>query len=169
MSIFAKVIALLIALTGLVLGVNHWVSGERDVAFKAGAASIQKLWDKDREQANQALIAANNQVVQKEHELQIALSKQEVKDANAKKTITQLATQLASMQLRDPNAAHSVKPNNSSASTNDSRNDTSETNGLLSEELTGLLQSLTRDADEINAAYASCQQNAFEVRGLTLP
>ena len=171
MSIFTKILALIFAITGLIWSINHWVDGERNVAFKAGQAATQKLWDADREQATAALLAANAALDKKKQELDLALATQEIKDVNHQKTISALSNQLATMQLRDPNAntASSIETTGTATDSNSSNNNTSETSGVLSRPLTELLQTITREADEINNAYASCQQNSYDIRGLILP
>lgn len=101
---------------------------------------------------------------------------QEIKDANSAKTIAGLRGQLAGLadadgRLRDPNAQEprcrgsGGSPQTQSAS--DPRSGPShpaEATGLLSAELSGLLQRLTSEADELSNAYSSCRADTIQVR-----
>lgn len=102
---------------------------------------------------------------------------QEIRDETAKKTIAQQATRLAALaragRLRDPNAASARcgdggggAQGDAAASAPAGAGHPAEAGGLLSVQLSGLLQRLTREADAINAAYASCRPDALTIRGL---
>lgn len=93
---------------------------------------------------------------------------QEVKDTVNEQTITILADKLHVARLRDPNAGRGQNNSPSTPSSNGSgQENTTEASGLLSTELTGLLQRLTSEADEINNAYISCRADAYNVRKLS--
>ena len=74
-------------------------------------------------------------------------------------------------RLRDPNAAAAgCRSGGAGASTTDpgladpDAADAAEAGGLFSAGATELLQRLTREADAINAAFASCRADALSVR-----
>lgn len=71
-------------------------------------------------------------------------------------------------RLRDPNGAAPARsqPAGAVAATAEHRAaDRAETAGLLSESLTRLLRDQAREADEINAAYASCRADLLRKSG----
>lgn len=77
-------------------------------------------------------------------------------------------------RLRDPNAKGCGRGGESAASTPASGpvsgpTDPAQADGLLSAQLTGLLQRLTREADDINDAYATCRADALNLRALLAP
>ncbi len=102
--------------------------------------------------------------------LDAARNSQEILDETHRQAIATLATRLQlragpARRLRDPYAAEcpATAP---AASTRTSADDAATAGGLLSAELTDLLQRLTSEADSINAAYASCRADAFSMRAL---
>lgn len=81
------------------------------------------------------------------------------------------ARALSAGRMRDPNAtgcrSGGQDPGGQGASGPVSGgSNASEASGLLSAELTGLLDKLTGEADDINVAYASCRADAFTIRAL---
>ncbi len=110
-----------------------------------------------------------------EQALQTFKNDQELKDAAHQKTVASLSDRLRALadpsgRLRDPNAARcgpgSGRPQDDPpAAPGDRPGDATEGGGLLSAQLSGLLQRLTREADDINVAYASCRADAYAVRG----
>ena len=81
------------------------------------------------------------------------------------------AGQLGPLRLRDPHASSrgcsGGGPTSGAASpAGAGAADPPEAAGVLSEELARLLRALTIDADQINAAYASCRADAYTVRGV---
>jgi hypothetical protein len=101
---------------------------------------------------------------------------QDNKDAQAQNTIAALSGRVRQLagpagRLRDPNAqgcGGSGSGTQSEAATlaPDRPGDGAEAGGLLSTELTGLLQRLAIEADAINTAYASCRADTLQVRAL---
>jgi len=121
-------------------------------------------------QAAQLLAAETERVRLAEQALQNTLNTQNAKDTKNAITIETLRQRLvaaAAIGLRDPHAIGPSGQSTNGAATappGDSVGDTAQAAGLLSTKLVGLLQSLTLDADRINAAYASCRADALAVR-----
>lgn len=120
------------------------------------------------------LAAETRKVLEAERRLAAAVAAQEDQDAKNRNTVADLQRRLraaagAGQRLRDPNAAGCGSGGGGAASAaaahaDDRAADAPETGGLLSAQLTGLLERLTREADEINAAYISCRADAQAVR-----
>ena len=141
----------------------------------AKLAKVNHSIDKQKQDAADLLIKETARANAAEKALQDAKNAQEVKDVQAQKTVNALQSRLAALtvdgRLRDPNAGRgggSGGPQGSTPSaTGNSPDRGTEAAGLLSAELTGLLQRLQREADEINNAYLSCRADAFAVREKT--
>jgi hypothetical protein len=109
-----------------------------------------------------------------EQALTTAKHNQEQKDAKHTQTIATYAARLRAAagpagRLRDPNAPQcrgsgDRPPGDPATAAGAGATDRAEAGGLLSEPLTELLQRLAREADDINAAYASCRADAYAVR-----
>ncbi|MDP3652409.1 MAG: hypothetical protein Q8R67_12075 [Rhodoferax sp.] len=110
-----------------------------------------------------------------EQALQDITNTQNLKDANHAKTVADLSDRLRRIagpagRLRDPHAGagcgggSSGAPGADPGAPGDRPADPAETGGLLSAELSGLLRERLREADDINAAYASCRADAYTLR-----
>jgi hypothetical protein len=131
--------------------------------LKADAAALLASETEKTRSAEQALAELKND--------------QERQDASHQKTVSDLSDRLQRIaaghdgRLRDPHGtgcgAGGGSTSDSAASAPSDRADhPAETGGLLSAELGGLLQQLTREADEVNVAYASCRADAYTIRSL---
>lgn len=100
---------------------------------------------------------------------------QEVKDEHNARTMAALGDRLRGLlngagQLRDPHAgacADSIgvpAPVETAAAANGGADNGTQTGGLLSAPLSGLLRELTAEADSINTAYISCRADALAQR-----
>ena len=109
-----------------------------------------------------------------EQSLQDFINRQEKQDALYKKTVSDLHELVRAAagpvgRLRDPNAAPGCRLGSSSATgqstaaASSGADNTSETSGLFSAGATELLERITREADEVNLAYASCRPYALKV------
>lgn len=176
MSIIAKLIAALALLAALFFAEQYVESRGYDRAKAEDKAATEQI---KREAADQ-LATLTGQVREKEHALQAVTDTQNIKDKDHEKTISNLSDRLRRAagpagRLRDPNAtagcggSGSGTSGQAASSAGDRASDTAETGGLLSGPITELFQQLTRDADDINAAYASCRVDAYSVRGLQPP
>lgn len=169
-SIIAKIAAALALLTMLFFA-EQYIEGrgyDRAVAENEAAINKQKV-------AAVGLLLSEIQRANKaERALQAFKNNQEQKDATNQKTIADLSERLRRLadpvgRLRDPNApgcgnGGGSPPGEVAPAPGDRPADQPEAGGLLSAELGGLLQRITREADDINAAYASCRADAFAVR-----
>lgn len=172
----AKIIAALIAFIALAAAVLAY--GEHREAYGVQVTTDHyeaAIKAKDAEAATK-LADETEKTRLLERALQAARNNQELKDANNQKTVTDLSDRLRraagqSGRLRDPNAVAGCGPSGSgapgaaAATPGDRPADAPQAGGLLSAELTGLLQRLQREADEINGAYDSCRADSYAVRG----
>lgn len=169
-----KIIAALvafIAIAGAFLGYGHYqFTKGGDIATKAANAKINRL----KLDAAAVLATETARATAAEQALQAFTNNQEIKDADNQKTISGLADQLRraagiSYRLRDPNAAPGCRlgggsaPGQSATTPSAGADNGAEAGGLFSAGATELFQRLTSEADEINAAYASCRPYALEV------
>jgi hypothetical protein len=152
----------------LVFGQHRYSQGEA-AATERALTAISML----KAEASKALAAETAKTRQAEQALNDFKNSQELKDAQSVKTIADLADRLrrsagAVGRLRDPNAAgcgagRGGPASDAAAAAPAGPADGAEVGGLLSAELSGLLQQLTVEADQINAAYASCREWIGEV------
>lgn len=169
-AIIAKISAAL-ALLAVLFFAEQYIEGrgyDRAVAENEAAINKQKV-------AAVGLLLSETQRANKaERALQTFKNNQEQKDAANQKTIADLSDRLRRLadpvgRLRDPNAPGCGRggdstPSAATSASGDRSADQPEAGGLLSAELGGLLQRITREADDINAAYASCRADVYAVR-----
>lgn len=167
MSAMLKIAAVLALLAALFFG-------ERYIEDLGAArqAAVDQIAIKDlKEKAAETLAAETLKTRNAEQALQAFTDAQNLKDADHEKTVADLHDQLRRAagpagRLRDPHATSGCGAGSGGAtdqaasSSGDRPADGAEAGGLLSAELTGLLERLTREADDINAAYASCRAQA---------
>ena len=172
MSAFFKVAILLGLLLALMLGVRVIDQKGYDRAKAEATAALKE----QQRQAERELASETAKTRAAEQALRDFKTNQDIQDAKAQTTVADLSRRLRqragkSGRLRDPNAhgcgCSSSGPSGEAATAPGSgAADPAEAGGLLSAELTGLLQRLTTEADEINVAYASCRADAYQVRAL---
>lgn len=170
MSIIKRLLLWAALLAGLYMLERHIEQRGYDRAEAYYTAAIEKL----KAEAATTLAEEVNKTRAAERALNEAKNNQELKDATHTQTIARLSDRLRlaagpAGRLRDPNATPCGRsgggPEGSPAATaNAGAANAPEAGGLLSAELAGLLQQLTREADDINAAYASCRADAYTVR-----
>lgn len=156
----------------LVAGYFAWASHQQGIgADRATAAYNAKIATQKKEAA--AILAKETaKVVETERALQDFKNRQEVKDADHKKTTDNLSARLRALaingRLRDPHAGRGSgggdAPGSDAAGSGNSADHGAETSGVLSAELTRLLGQLLTEADQINNAYISCRADAEAVR-----
>jgi hypothetical protein len=167
-DIVIKIVLVLGLLAGLFFGEQYV---ERLGASKQ-AATDQVRVDQLKQAATAELLALTNGAQALGTALQKTVTDQNLKDADHEKTLANLSTKLrAAMRLRDPHAvgcggSSGGPPSPATGPADSSPADGSQTAGLLSAELSGLLQRLQSEADNVNAAYASCKSDAISIRAL---
>ena len=171
-SILLKLAAVLALLAALFFA-EQYVEG---LGYHRARAEDQAAANQLKAQAAATLAAETAKAERAEHALQAATDFQNQKDHDHEKTVADLADRLRRAagpagRLRDPHATAgcgaggSGTPSQVASAAGDRPGDDAQAGGLLSAELTGLLQRLQREADTINDAYASCRADGIEVRG----
>lgn len=170
MSTFAKVAILLGLLLALMLGVRLIDQNGYQRAKAEATAALKEL----QRQAERELASQTAKTRAAEQALHTFKTQQDIQDAKAQSTVADLSRRLRSLagapgRLRDANAhgcgrGSSGPAGEAATATGGGATDPAEAGGLLSAELTGLLQRLTTEADEINVAYASCRADTYAVR-----
>jgi crotonobetainyl-CoA:carnitine CoA-transferase CaiB-like acyl-CoA transferase len=156
----------------LLLGYNAWADHQQGIGEARANTKWQQATDKLKTEARDKLAAETAKADKATDELRKFKDAQELKDAQARKTVADLRQRLAAVpggRLRDPNApgcgsGGSGPQAKDSPGTQHSDPDGTQAGGLLSAELTGLLQRLQSEADEINIAYAACRPDARALR-----
>lgn len=170
MSILIRIAAVVALLVILYTGEQYIEGRGYDRARAEDNAVIEKV----KREAADTLAIETNKTRTAEQALQDFKNTQELQDATHQKTVADLSSRLRSLagapgRLRDPHAA-GCGPSGGSAPSEAARApsgrpaDPAEAGGLLSADLSGLLQQLNREADDINVAYASCRADAYAVR-----
>jgi hypothetical protein len=170
----ARIIAWGLALAALLAGayalVGHIEQRGYDRAADKFTAAIHHL------QADAANTLADqvSKTRAAEQALHAAKHNQEIQDAKHIQTIAAYADRLRAAagpagRLRDPHAPQcggsgDRPPGDPAPAAAAGATNRAEAGGLLSAELSELLRRLAREADEINAAYASCRADAVTVR-----
>lgn len=170
MTTFAKVAILLGLLLALMFGVRAIDQRGYNRAKAEATAALKDL----QRQAERELASQTAKTRAAEQALHTFKTQQDIQDAKAQTTVADLSRRLRQLagqpgRLRDPNAhgcgRGSGGPTGEAATaTGSGAADSAEAGGLLSAELTGLLQRLTTEADEVNLAYASCRADVYVVR-----
>lgn len=161
-------------LAALVLGYFAWADHIGDKREAAVTARYNAAIGAQKKEAAQKLADETAKVATAEKALNDFKNQQELKDATNQKTVAGLSARLLNAtgpagRLRDPDAAGCGRGGGGAqgadpASADDRANDPAQTGGLFSAGATQLLQRLTREADDINAAYISCRADAWSVR-----
>ena len=170
-DILIKVGATLALLVILFTG-EQYIEGR---GYQRAKAEDTAAINKQKAQAADQLAAEIQKTRTAEKALQTLKNDQELKDATHQKTVASLSDRLRTLsdpsgRLRDPHArgcgpSGSGTPSETAPALSDRPADPAEADGLLSADLSGLLRQLTREADDINVAYASCRADAYAVRG----
>ena len=171
-----KWLVLLVVVVGIIAGARYLESRIEQRGYDRAESIYTKKIAEQKAEATKLLGDEKDKVAGLEKAMLQSSLLQEIKDAKSAKTIAALRGQLAGLadadgRLRDPNAQEprcggsGGSPQTQSAS--DPRSGPSnpaEATGLLSAELSGLLQRLTSEADELNNAYSSCRADTIQVR-----
>lgn len=164
-------IAAVVALLAVLFFGEQYIEGR---GFERAKAEDQAATNKLKAEAAALLASETSKVRTSEQALQASTDSQNLKDRDHEKTVADLSDRLRRAagpagRLRDPHATgcgagSSGTQGEAPSAPGDRPADSSQTGGLLSADLTGLLQRLTREADDVNAAYASCRADAYTVR-----
>lgn len=182
MSLEIRIIA---GLVGFIFAVSMtvlWGEHRHSKGVEEAQAQCTAAIDAQKIKAAGTLAEETARANQLTEDLATAHSKQELTDAFHKKTVSDLGDRLrraggSTGRLRDPNAETGCRSGSSSATgqtaagTDSGADDGAKAGGLFSAGATELLTRLTTEADEVNAAYASCRADAYLVRsppGFTL-
>lgn len=167
---------LLTACSALVLGYVVWQDHQQGIGEARANARWKIATDQIKADARTKLADETAKVRTAEQALQDFKHKQELKDAHNQTTVAGLAARIRvlagpSGRLRDPNATgcrggSDSAPGQVAAAPGDSANDRTETGGLLSEQLSGLLRARIEEADTINNAYIACRADIWAVRAV---
>lgn len=167
---------ILLGLLVLALGLGYvaWADHQQEIGEQRATTRYNAAIAKQKDEARQLLAAEAAKTRAAERALRDFKDQRELEDGQNKVTVADLERRLRvaagpGQRLRDPNAAGCGRggggPESAAAAgASDRAADAAEAGGLLSAQLTGLLQRLTREADDINLAYASCRADALSVR-----
>lgn len=165
---------LILAAGAMALGYFAWASHQQDIGDARATARWTRAIEDQKTKAAKVLAVEVAKVAAVERTLKDAKNKQEIQDAAHQKTVAGLSARLRGLagpagRLRDPNAAGcggggSGAADPATPAPGDRADDYTKAGGLLSAQLSGLLQRLIREADDINNAFASCRADAFAVR-----
>lgn len=169
---FWRPLAALGALLVLWAAYTAWADHQQGVGAKAERAIWTAAMEAQRVEARKQLDAANARVGAAEAEADTLRHAQNLKDVQNAKITSELERKLlAAGRLRDPNAARcggssATGGSASTASPGNSAGDAAQDAGLLSDDLSGLLRTVTREADAINLAYIASRADADQLRVL---
>lgn len=160
----------------LFLGYRAWAGHQQGIGEARATAHYSAQFAKHKADAYAKLEAAIKRAHESERILNEERHKQEKQDVSNTRTIADLQDRLRAaagpgLRLRDPNAPTLGSGNcgggadaKAAAPADDRPADRAEAAGLLSAELTGLLQRQAEEADIVNAAYIACREDALRVR-----
>lgn len=174
-EILIKIAAALALLVGLFFG-EQYIEG---LGYSRAQAEYERAVSDQKMKAATLLATETGKARAAESALQAVKNKQELQDAANQKTVAGLSARLRDLagpagRLRDPNATGCGRSSGSAESPvasapGDRADDYAKASGPLSAQLSGLLQQLGREADDINDAYASCRVDAFLMRSHANP
>ena len=169
-----KLLALVLAAAAILAAVLGYGHRQYSKGYQIATTEANTKIDRQKLDASAVLIKETTRANTAEHALQDFKNTQELKDVDHTKTIVGLSDQLrraagVAIRLRDPNApagcrlgsGSSTSPSAAAASVG--ADDTGQASGLFSAGATELFQRLTREADEVNNAFASCKAYASKV------
>ena len=171
MSMISRAAVRLVICAAAIVAYSYY---QQSVGESRATAVYNTAIDRQKIAAGTTLARETGKVREAEQALQTYKNQQEIRDAENKKIVSGLDAQLraaagAAGRLRDPNAAGcggggSGAPGAAPARSGSGPADPAEAGGFLSEDLTGLLLSQAKAADDINVAYASCRADALSLR-----
>lgn len=177
MSPLVKVGAVLALLVALIACLFAGFKGIDQRGYNRAQAEATAALQAQKREAGELLATETAKTRAAEEALRTFKLNQDNKDAQAQATNADLSRRLHQLtignagRLRDPSApgcggGGSGTPSGAGTPARAGAEDGAQAGGLLSAELTGLLQRLASEADAINIAYASCRADAYSVRAL---
>lgn len=164
-------LAAALAVVVLLFGAWQYIDGR---GYSRAHAECTAATDAIKHQAAATLAAETAKARATEQALQTQTHHQELQDANNQKTVADLSDRLRRLagpsgRLRDPQAGGcgaggSGAPGAATPAAAGGATDAAQAGGLFSAAATDFLLQLARDADDVNAAYASCRADADAVR-----
>lgn len=162
---------------GLLLALVLALYGIDQRGYSRAKAEATVALGAQKREAGQVLATETAKTREAEEALRSAKQVQDTKDAQAQSTVADLSRRLRQLtagnagRLRDPNAPECGRGSSGAEAKTATApragpEDGAQAGGLLSEQLSELLQRQATEADSINAAYASCRADAFAVREL---
>lgn len=180
-----KLLAIVALCAASAFGLHAWtaslVSQGDTAGYNRRAAEDAAAIAQQKADAASTLAIETAKTTAAEKALAQATQKQDLQDAKHKTDTDVLAARLRALagpagRLRDPHAApagcgrgSSGAPGPATPAPADRPDDPPQAAGLLSAELSELLQSRLSEADAISAAYTSCRADAYTVRGAAQP
>ncbi|MCX5875320.1 MAG: hypothetical protein NT087_03280 [Deltaproteobacteria bacterium] len=169
-----KVGAGVILAVALIGGYFAWANHQQGIGEDRATAACNLKIDTQKKEAATTLAKETARVVATERALQDFKNHQEVKDADNKSRVASLTARLRDLavngRLLDPHAdpgcggSGSGSSGTAPAGPGNRPDNGADAGGLLSADLSRLLQRLTVEADTINNAYISCRADAEAVR-----
>lgn len=170
-------IAAVVGLAGaLVFGYRAWSGHQQRIGEERVTQRYEAAIAQQKSKAAHALAREIRNTIDLERQLAAARENQEENDATNKRTMADLRDRLRAAsadtgRLRDPNAVAARcggsgdrTEGTATAGADGGAGDAAEAGGLLSAQLSGLLQRLAAEADEVNIAYIACRADAVNVR-----
>lgn len=160
----------------LVLGYNAWAVHQQDIGEARANARWQQATDELKEQARTTLATETAKAKTATDALRQFKDTQELKDANSRQTIANLRNEVRAGTragggpgLRDPwapgcGSGGSGTQTADPTGANPGDPDRADAGRVVSPELEGLLLDRLAKADVINIAYASCREDARQLR-----
>jgi len=172
--LWLKIVIALALAAAAVAGYKYWEDEVGDTREEIVTTRLNKQLADQKLEAAGILAVETAKVKTLEGKLALFKTNQELTDANATKTITGLQRDLRTARgpagrVFDPNQVRCGRGSDDTqgtavAGSNGSPADRAETGGLLSVQLTNLLDGKLFEADAINVAYASCRSTLINDR-----
>lgn len=170
----ALALVLLVLLGLLWFGYDPWAARQQGIGERRATDAYNLAITRQKTAAATLLAVETGKADAGTKQLKELKLQQEKSDAKNQSTVKNLESRLRiaagdAGRLRDPNASGcgvggGGTPGADPAAAGVGQADSTETGGLFSAGATELLQRLTREADEINNAYASCRPDAVTLR-----
>ncbi|WP_049763668.1 hypothetical protein [Polaromonas naphthalenivorans] len=180
MSASTKTIAALVGVLALLLsilgfGYGPWATHQQAIGEQRATTAYNLAIDRQKREAGELLAIEAAKANAATTALADFKTEREKHDVENKSAIATLAARLRTAagpagRLRDPNAAAGCggggagAPGADPARVSSGADDAAQAGGLFSAGATELFQRLTREADDINVAYASCRTDSLTVR-----